>query len=347
MLRDSVVRGNSAGIAGGIYNASANTRSVATIERVTVSDNTARNLAGGIFNAGDLSLSASTVSGNTARSRGGGLLNAGAIDVPGIFGRATLTNSTISGNTGGERGGGIRNVGTLSTTNVTIADNSAENGGNLERSGFDSISLLNTLIGDAQTGGDCGTGPPPLSLGHNLDSDGTCGLTGPGDVSGGYAGLQPLADNGGPTQTHALVQGVCSGDACIAPSDAIDHGDNEGCPALDQRGAPRPSTAAPTASRPAISALTSDRKGRSATARRTAALLRIQPPNAPRPPPPRPRRVRRPPPCFRSAFPPTGGAAGSDGPIPEVVVAVASLLGVASLRWPFARLKEDVSFCSS
>ena len=240
VLRDSVVRGNSAGIAGGFYNASANTRSVATIERVTVSDNTARNLAGGIFNAGDLSLSASTVSGNTARSRGGGLLNAGAIDVPGVFGRATLTNSTISGNTGGERGGGIRNVGTLSTTNVTIADNSAENGGNLERSGFDSISLLNTLIGDAQTGGDCGTGPPPLSLGHNLDSDGTCGLTGPGDVSGGYAGLQPLADNGGPTQTHALVQGVCSGDACIAPSDAIDHGDNEGCPALDQRGRPRP-----------------------------------------------------------------------------------------------------------
>ena len=229
VLRDSVVRGNSAGIAGGFYNASANTRSVATIERVTVSDNTARNLAGGIFNAGDLSLSASTVSGNTARSRGGGLLNAGAIDVPGVFGRATLTNSTISGNTGGERGGGIRNVGTLSTTNVTIADNSAENGGNLERSGFDSISLLNTLIGDAQTGGDCGTGPPPLSLGHNLDSDGTCGLTGPGDlVERGYALLGPLSDNGGPTQTHADSHGVQP----MRSTPAI----TTGCPATDQRG---------------------------------------------------------------------------------------------------------------
>ncbi len=42
--------------------------------------------------------------------------------------------------------------------------------------------------------------------------------------------LVPLADNGGPTQTHALLWG----------SPAIDAGDDASCPATDQRGAARP-----------------------------------------------------------------------------------------------------------
>jgi hypothetical protein len=43
--------------------------------------------------------------------------------------------------------------------------------------------------------------------------------------------LGPLADNGGPTQTHAL----------LPSSPAIDAGDNNGCPPTDQRGVARPS----------------------------------------------------------------------------------------------------------
>ena len=42
--------------------------------------------------------------------------------------------------------------------------------------------------------------------------------------------LGPLADNGGPTQTHALLAG----------SPAIDHSDNLTCPPTDQRGVSRP-----------------------------------------------------------------------------------------------------------
>jgi hypothetical protein len=41
--------------------------------------------------------------------------------------------------------------------------------------------------------------------------------------------LGPLAFNGGPTRTHALLAG----------SPAIDHGDNSGAPATDQRGVAR------------------------------------------------------------------------------------------------------------
>jgi len=42
--------------------------------------------------------------------------------------------------------------------------------------------------------------------------------------------LGQLADNGGPTQTYALLSG----------SPAIDRGVNDGCPTIDQRGVPRP-----------------------------------------------------------------------------------------------------------
>jgi hypothetical protein len=44
--------------------------------------------------------------------------------------------------------------------------------------------------------------------------------------------LGPLADNGGPTETQALLPG----------SPAIDTADNAVCPATDQRGVPRDAT---------------------------------------------------------------------------------------------------------
>jgi hypothetical protein len=77
-----------------------------------------------------------------------------------------------------------------------------------------------------------------ISQGHNLIGDGSdlLGLT--HDVLGDQVGtsvapidpmLGLLQDNGGPTFTHALLAG----------SPAIDAGDNDGAPFLDQRGAPR------------------------------------------------------------------------------------------------------------
>jgi hypothetical protein len=65
----------------------------------------------------------------------------------------------------------------------------------------------------------------------NLDSDGTCGDA----VQSANINLGPLQDNGGPTETHALLFG----------SDALDMGDNAICAAapvnnVDQRGMARP-----------------------------------------------------------------------------------------------------------
>ena len=66
--------------------------------------------------------------------------------------------------------------------------------------------------------------------GHNLSSDASCAFTAVGSMNNTDPKLGPLADNGGPTLTMALLPG----------SPAIDAGSAVGAPATDQRGVPRP-----------------------------------------------------------------------------------------------------------
>ena len=73
-----------------------------------------------------------------------------------------------------------------------------------------------------------------ISGGHNLVQDDTCNPVA-SDLIGVDALLGALADNGGPTWTHALLAG----------SPAIDAADDAACPATDQRGVTRPQGAAP------------------------------------------------------------------------------------------------------
>ncbi|PYM13588.1 MAG: hypothetical protein DMD81_20655, partial [Candidatus Rokuibacteriota bacterium] len=232
-LSGSTVRDNSGDSGGGIA-----TNGTASILDSTVRDNSARN-GGGIVNTGTLVLSGSTVSGNSVTNNlggiGGGLVNTGSV---------SLVNSTISNNEVrgvlSATGGGISNSGTLTSTNSTIAGNAVKVdtpegpsgvGGLFTNGG--SATLENTIVAKSH-GADCGPSGAVTSLGHNLDSDGTCGLSSAGDLSGADPLLGPLANNGGPTETHALKDG----------SPAIDAGDNVGCPATDQRGTARPQGAA-------------------------------------------------------------------------------------------------------
>ena len=67
------------------------------------------------------------------------------------------------------------------------------------------------------------------SAGHNVDTDGTCNLIAGGDQPNSVVLLGALADNGGPTHTHALMAG----------SVAIDAADGAACPPTDQRGVSR------------------------------------------------------------------------------------------------------------
>jgi hypothetical protein len=196
---------------------------------------------GGIFNAGPgtnfatLTLTNSTIGPNNSARLGGGIANGSG--VLNRSGRLDATNSTISGNTASLQGGGIHNSGPSGSPgevvllNVTIIGNRVSVGGNGSGittggpfPGYGTTTLTNTIVALNPNGVDCLTSVngAVTSGGGNLDSDGTCGA----ELSAADPLLGPLANNGGPTQTHALLLG----------SPAIDTGDNGACPATDQRG---------------------------------------------------------------------------------------------------------------
>ena len=102
----------------------------------------------------------------------------------------------------------------MSLTNTTVTGNSSPSGGGIRRDGG-LTTLTNTTIANNASGGDCSGAM--TSLGHNLDGDGSCSLSvASGDLPSTDPLLGPLANNGGPTFTHALLDG----------SPAIDSGDD-------------------------------------------------------------------------------------------------------------------------
>jgi hypothetical protein len=176
-----------------------------------------------------MTISNSTIANNFAINGtdwGGGILNEG--------GMLTISNSTIASNSSSNLegwGGGIFNIGPVGTTltinNSTVAGNSATRGGGIFNYPNDIINARNTLVA-----GNMASTAPDLSgdlgsLGHNLigNTQGGSGFD-PTDLLNVDPLLGPLQDNGGPTQTMALLPG----------SQAIDAGDNTNAPDWDQRG---------------------------------------------------------------------------------------------------------------
>jgi CSLREA domain-containing protein len=151
---------------------------------------------------------------------GGGVLNRGTL---------TVSGSTLWANRApGGSGGGIANLGTATVSNSTLSGNSATNGGGIANNSG-TTTLKNTIVTDGSPGGNCSVGSGAITdSGHNLSSDNSC-VTAATSFSGVDPRLGPLADNGGPTQTHALEE----------KSQAVDKGRSFGATA-DQRGLPRP-----------------------------------------------------------------------------------------------------------
>lgn len=224
--RTAPANGESNFLGGAIYN-----QGDLTIEETTLSGNEATD-AGAIFSGGEgsrLTLRRSTVNGNTAQGGGGGLL---------LFpGAHLIENSTISGNTaaigGGIRSGITADLGTATLLNVTLQENSATNGAHLYvDDGSQPVTVQNTIFGLTAAGAACYPGVSLTSGGYNLERDESCGLTGATDQQNTDPRLGPLADNGGPTQTHLPQPGSPVIDATLAD-----------CPATDQRGVARPAGA--------------------------------------------------------------------------------------------------------
>jgi hypothetical protein len=161
-------------------------------------------------------------------------------------GSVTLTNDTLNGNSvggpigaasgAGAVGGGLDTTLAATLLNDTLDGNAVIGalgaGGNIDASPG-SVSLKNTISagGAAASGANCaGT---VTSAGHNIESTAPsqCGLSPAlADLIGVNPLLGALQPNGGPTPTQALLSG----------SPALNAGDNNGCPAGDQRGVARP-----------------------------------------------------------------------------------------------------------
>ncbi len=229
----SVVRDNVAGFGGGgLYNNIG--AGPTTLINSSLRDNESFLDGGGaLINGAGLLLIGSTVSGNVADNGGGGIANNSDF--------TTLTNSTVSGNTATFwQGGGINNSGgELTVTNSTITDNTAgDAGGGV--AGAVRLTISNSILAGnsgSGTSDDCGSSTI-VSEGYNVTGGGTgcANLNGPGDTTVDPADvfslvLDPaLADNGGPTLTHALQGG--------AQNPAVDIGGS--CAPEDQRGFPAP-----------------------------------------------------------------------------------------------------------
>jgi CSLREA domain-containing protein len=203
-----------------------------TLNNLTIANGTApttANFGGGIFNSGTLIVTNSTLSGNSATFSGGAIDNNGG-------GQSIITNSTFSGNSATFGvGGGISNAsGTSTITNSTFSGNSATNGsGAAIYHGGGTTTIRNSIVANSLgAAGNCsGT---IINGGNNIDDGTTCGWAA---VSGSMSSTNPLlaglANNGGRTQTFALLPG--------SPAiDGVTFSAPNGAPSTDQRGFARP-----------------------------------------------------------------------------------------------------------
>ena len=220
---------------------------------------TAYVMGGGVFVAGNLTMTRSTITGNgvfagyLGRAFGGGAYVLGSVDIRdsaithnsafasselgnvggiSISGHApsSIVNSTISDNAASNSVGGIYAYSQLALSNSTVSFNKALYGQSTPGAYFvgapitiNSSILSNNTWGPDQVEFDLSlyygavTGSNNIIMGSNDSPPGTL-TTDPH--------LQPLADNGGPTETRAI----------LATSAAVDAGSNVAGLSTDQRG---------------------------------------------------------------------------------------------------------------
>jgi len=238
-INRTTITSNSTASGGGIYFAadSCVVASSLSVTDSTIAQNISTGDGGGLSIRGtcdgnpNASISRSTISGNSAVQGGGTSLNLGAV--------AIFVNTTVSGNTATTGSGGAIVVDVNASvfqsratfSNVTVASNSSAVGGAVQVFSLGVLSVTNTIIADSagMASANC-AGNALVDFGHNLEYPGTtCSLGLASDLHT-IPYLIPLSFRGGPTQTHALP-----GDSA-----AIDAGDDAQCPAVDQRGVPRP-----------------------------------------------------------------------------------------------------------
>jgi hypothetical protein len=194
---------------------------VLSIQDTTISHNDAALSGGGVYNTGAFEVAYSTFSRNDAGGVGGAVALSNAVST---VSRLTATNTTFSTNRA-TRGGAIatqRGSTVVTLLHVTIADNQAEDGAAIWAATDSIVHYRNTILAAAAGAAVCGGNATALiSSGHNLATDSTCNLTVLGDQPTTNPMLDPLASNGGLTQTHALQTASPAVDAAMAVSPPV------------------------------------------------------------------------------------------------------------------------------
>jgi len=179
--------------------------------------------------------------GNSVINNGSGVLpNACGGALSATDGNYSIENSTFSGNSvetsavsGTSRGGALCVLNSANNTFLlsqsTIVDNlnsATSQSGNVFLTVEGSATLFGNIIHSPGSGVNCNVSNKVTSGGSNLGYDNTCNLSHATDVITTDAVTQPLADNGGGTQTHALTPN----------SPALNNVPQSQCRTLDQRG---------------------------------------------------------------------------------------------------------------
>jgi len=223
-IRGSSIIDNSAIRGGGVFISGYEYQSL-TIERSTLADNMSTD-GGAVFSDSPaVHIKSSTLSGNAATNNGGGLRIGGSLTVQNST--VTLNRSDADGD-GGGLGGGIL----LDTSSGAVLENSVIAGNLNGPAGVDTADELGSLAGSFDPASSYNLVGDPSTAGGL-----TSGVNGNivGDGLGGVLDINTvlettLADNGGPTLTHALLDG----------SPAVNAGDpdfDSGAVPFDQRAA--------------------------------------------------------------------------------------------------------------
>lgn len=247
-VKNTIIERNTALDGGGVFNGKE-----LEIEGGRLDQNTAEDVGGGLSTIGVTTLSNLSIDGNVA-SRGAGVYGRKG-SATGQDGEITITGCSLIGNratsteaAGGailaEREGEIEvELCTISGNEAAIGAAMAEVGGKIQVSHSTILNNRSLLRGEAvinasttgsirfgntfiHTPGGVNCSLRMASLGHNLDGDETCEFSRPGDLAPRAISVEGLADNGGPTRTHALPE----------DSPAIDAGHPGLCIDHDQRG---------------------------------------------------------------------------------------------------------------
>lgn len=192
-----------------------------TLTDVAIRENSAAN-GGGIANAGRyFVVNRVLVDSNSAVANGGGVFNQGLSPLS----SSRISNSTITNNTAAN-GGAFYNSGGIYLANDTISNNNATGAATSIFNETGSLNVLNTIIGRDAPSAISALSGAFTSKGNNVVTDSRNSIGFANGVNGDQVSesnaidplLGVLADNGGQTDTRALLTGspaINAGNDCV------------------------------------------------------------------------------------------------------------------------------------